>query len=239
MIKRFRHMEMRTAIYESSSIEGELQSIINIAMDHDDINAMVWKNNNLLGLDNDPDMIAAVLEKPDRLACLRMIGLRDTTEYLTPESMDVVRNVAERMMQVIDIAIEVNGVRYVTLEQLADYSTPVSVNLFIMPRAGDFFFNRQYGSEQKGFVNYELNRIVLWTHKPFNTRNGPIARGNGTRDYLNRLSFGNERTYVVGEQPSNGDSINGLYYDKHVTKITHSEVDLTYKYKYIIDIEDD
>ncbi len=228
IIKRFRH------INESSSIDGELQSIANIVLDNDDINAKLWSRNNTaqdISRGGAPDMVAAVIGDVDRIACLRMVAYRDSpTGALKPESMDIIRNVAQRMMQVVDITIQVNGLRYVTIEQLEEYHSPMSIDLFIMPRAGDFF----YGDEQVGFANYDLNRIVLWTHKPFNTRNGPSARLD--KGVMTKLSFNNQRVYQVGLEPRTG-TMNPMYNDKRVVSIEYSEVDLSFKYKYIIELQ--
>jgi hypothetical protein len=231
MIKKFHQL------FESASIQDELQSIINIVDDDDNINVTIWKRNNVLGLNNDPDMLSAVIGEIGKIACISMstyddIAEANASDNITEESMDIIRNVAARIMQLVDISIEVDGIQCVTLEQLENYDNPVSVRFYIMPRAGDFFF----ADDQKGYANYYLNRIVLWTHKPFNTRNGPLARLE--KGVISRLTFSMQRAYVVGIQPSTG-TMNAMYYDKHVVSITSSEVDLTYKYKYIIEIADD
>ena len=226
-IKRFRH------IYESS-IDDELVDIANIVLDHDDISAKIWYNNNDLGIKDDV-LFSEVMCKPGKVACLYMYDLPVYIDNTVV--MDIIINVIERMQQIVDVSIKVNGSRYVSIEQLRNYDKPMSVTAFIMPRAGEFFWGSRTGiGDNNGYANYYLDRIVLWTDKPFNTRNGPMARLDKNKQ-ITKLSFSDKRSYEVGHQPLGGSLTDDMYINKLVTSIEYQTVDLSFKYKYIIELQ--
>jgi len=230
-------------MFESSSMDDELQLILNIAID-EGIEVAILRSRNSLGLPT--AMLNEMGFIHDRIDCVTMIAGDDGLD------MSIVKNVLSRVKQLADIGVSFSFGSGTT-QQVDQWFVhddldvlPERVNyvrFFLFPRLGAFEYDNTggfYGIQHTVYHTFEKNRFTLWTSNPPGSKNGPDVKYHADGREILSIRFDRLHYYIEGANA--GDNIHKMYgerYGLNIASINYEfNGDVSYPYKYIIELEE-
>jgi len=218
-------------MFESSSIDDELETILNIARD-EDIDFRIQRRRNDYGL---PTIMRDDMRTVHNEIC--EISFFD----FEADKIEFIKNIISRIEQLVDIAFVTNLAYGSTLETLdsLDVDNIRSVKLYILPRVGEFSYSK-HGMNFNVFYSWEKRTVTLWTDRPPGNQYGADIKyhhdpSKPDKEILS-LHFNNSCSFIVGSFA--GDNISTMYKGLNIASIVHQfDEHINYQHKYIIELE--